>query len=277
MKKKITATVVYVFLFLGAAVYCRASFDTKVKGEYSSAIEMLEYQLDYKNTYSPVFTTQDIVLRETLREEEGTEMKTAYLTFDDGPSPRTGEILDILKQHGVKATFFVVVNKDEYIPFMQRAVNEGHTIGVHSASHRYKEIYRSVDDYLNDFTRCYDYIQTNTGYSPTIFRFPGGSVNNYNSATRKDIVREMARRGFIYFDWNVESNDSASGMSADAIYRNVIDGCKGKQRAVIIMHDSFTKNTTVSALDRIIVKLKEEGWQFAVLDNEVKPMIFRMK
>ena len=171
----------------------------------------------------------------------------------------------------------LVVNKDEYIPYMIRAVNEGHTIGVHSASHRYKEIYRSVDDYLQDFTQCYDYINTHTGYSPTIFRFPGGSVNNYNRATRKDIAREMIRRGFVYFDWNVESNDSASGMSADAIYKNVMEGCKGKQRAVILMHDSFTKNTTVTALERIINDLKKDGWDFAVLNNEVKPVIFRMK
>jgi len=148
---------------------------------------------------------------------------------------------------------------------------------VHSASHKYKEIYKSVDAYLQDFTLCYDYIQNNTGYSPTIFRFPGGSVNNYNKNIRRDIVREMTRRGFIYFDWNVESNDSSSGMSADAIYKNVIEGCKGKQRAVIVMHDSFTKNTTVRALDRIITALKEDGWKFATLNNEIKPVIFRLK
>jgi len=159
---------------------------------------------------------------------------------------------------------------------MQRAVEEGHSIGVHSASHKYKEIYRSVDAYLSDFTECYDYIYNATGFSPTIFRFPGGSVNNYNSATCKDIAQEMARRGFIYFDWNVESNDSSSNQSADTIYSNVINGCKGKNRAVVIMHDSIGKKTTVQALERIIAKLKEDGWNFAALTNEVRPVIFRM-
>ncbi|MBQ8604282.1 MAG: polysaccharide deacetylase [Oscillospiraceae bacterium] len=277
MKKKITVMAVYAAIFFVCAGYCRNSIEDTEPSRYSAAIETLEYQLGYENTYSTVFSTQDIILRETLREEQQVEeTRTVYLTFDDGPSPRTEEILDILKKHDVKATFFVVINKEEYIPYMKMAVEAGHAIGVHSASHKYKEIYRSVDDYLRDFTQCYDYIQVNTGYSPTIFRFPGGSVNNYNASTRKDIVREMGRRGFIYFDWNVESNDSSAGMSADAIYKNVIEGCSGKQRAVIIMHDSVTKNTTVRALDRIITKLKEDGWQFAALDNEVKSVVFRM-
>ncbi len=277
MKIRLKAAAVYRVIFSVCVMYCAENLKRTEDSRYDTAIKTISYQLDYENTYSPVFSSYKEDIQETAREEQPMEEKTVYLTFDDGPSPRTDEILDILKKHDVKATFFVVINKDEYIPYMKRAVNEGHAIGVHSASHRYKEIYRSVDDYLQDFTRCYDYINTHTGYSTTIFRFPGGSVNNYNKNTRKDIVREMLRRGFIYFDWNVESNDSASGMSADAIYKNVIEGCKGKQRAVIIMHDSFTKNTTVAALDRIITRLKEDGWKFAVLDNEVKPVIFRMK
>ena len=87
----------------------------------------------------------------------------------------------------------------------------------------------------------------------------------------------MGRRGYIYFDWNVESGDSTKGAGSSEIYNNVINGCKGKKRAVIIMHDSATKQSTVSALDDIITTLKAEGWQFAPLTNEVKPMIFRMK
>lgn len=277
MKIRMKAAAVYRAIFSVRLIACAGKIKQENDSRYTAVIETFTYQLNYENTYSPVFSRFTGVLQEMAQEEQPMGSKTAYLTFDDGPSPRTDEILDILSRHGIKATFFVVVNKDEYIPYMIRAVNEGHTIGVHSASHKYKEIYRSVDDYLQDFTQCYDYINTHTGYSPTIFRFPGGSVNNYNRSTRKDIVREMIRRGFVYFDWNVESNDSASGMSADAIYKNVMEGCKGKQRAVILMHDSFTKNTTVTALERIINDLKKDGWDFAVLNNEVKPVIFRMK
>jgi len=277
VKSRFKTVVVYRVLFFCCMLYCGDKFSSTDNIRYNEAIKTISYQLDYENTYSPIFSSYTNDILETIREEQPVEEKTAYLTFDDGPSPRTDEILDILKKNDVKATFFVVVNKDEYIPYMVRAAREGHTIGVHSASHKYKEIYKSVDAYLQDFTLCYDYIQNNTGYSPTIFRFPGGSVNNYNKNIRRDIVREMTRRGFIYFDWNVESNDSSSGMSADAIYKNVIEGCKGKQRAVIVMHDSFTKNTTVRALDRIITALKEDGWKFATLNNEIKPVIFRLK
>ncbi|MBR5520978.1 MAG: polysaccharide deacetylase [Oscillospiraceae bacterium] len=278
MNKKTLPVAVYTIIFFICIGYTRGRLLPVYTDDFERTIQIFSYQLDYHDTYAPVFSSHSIQRVETLREEDDVNMsKKVYLTFDDGPSPRTGEILEILKRHDIKATFFVVINKDEYIPFMIQAVQEGHTIGVHSATHKYKEIYRSVDNYLQDFSKCYDYIQTHTGYAPFIFRFPGGSVNNYNESTRKDIVREMIRRGFIYFDWNVESGDSAAGMSADAIYKNVIDGCKGKERAVVIMHDSYTKNTTVSALDRIITTLKEDGWEFHVLDNEMKPVIFRMK
>lgn len=280
MKRKTVAVAVYIMIFFTGIWYCAGVADFYPTGKYEKAIETLSYQLDYEYTYSSTYSPYASQLLQTATGEESDmekQEKTVYLTFDDGPSPRTEEILDILKKYGVKATFFVIINNDEYTQYMQRAAREGHSIGVHSASHRYKDIYRSVDDYLADFTQCYDYIYNATGYSPTIFRFPGGSVNDYNASTRRDIVREMTRRGFIYFDWNVESSDSASKLSADTIYSNVIKGCNGKQRAVVIMHDSAGKKTTVEALERIIPKLIEDGWKFEVLTNEVKPVIFRMK
>ena len=280
MKKRGVASVTYLIIFLACIWSCTNTMSAFGQSEYEKTIETITYQLDYKNTYStPYSTYADTILETATGEETTTETqpKTVYLTFDDGPSPRTGEILDILKEYNIKATFFVIKCKDEYIQYLQRAVEEGHTIGVHSASHKYKEIYRSVDDYLSDFTRCYDFIYNATGYTPTIFRFPGGSVNDYNAATRKDIVREMSRRGFIYFDWNVESSDSGSSLSSETIYNNVIKGCNGKQRAVVIMHDSIGKKTTVEALKKIIPALMEDGWNFEPLANEVKPVIFKMK
>ena len=275
MKNRKSVIAIYFLLFM-ACIWCSSNIQND--SQYERTMRKFEYQLGYKDTYSKEFAYySDDVSETALEESEIPKEKTIYLTFDDGPSPRTEEILDILKKHNIKATFFVVKCKDEYIPYMKRAVEEGHMIGVHTASHKYNEIYKSVDAYLRDFTECYDFVLENTGKAPTIFRFPGGSVNNYNASTRKEIVREMTRRGFTYFDWNVESGDSASKASAQTIYNNVINGCKGKQRGVIIMHDSIGKNTTVEALEDIIVKFEEDGWKFASLDNTVKPMIFRMK
>lgn len=275
MRNKTYALTTYILVFFACLWNVSSRAQAETSGEYNRHMKKLSYQLNYTDTYSSVYSPFVSGVSETVTVME--ESKMVYLTFDDGPSPRTPEILDVLKKHDVKATFFVINSKEEYIPYLQRAIEEGHTIGVHSASHKYKEIYRSVDAYLEDFTKCYKYIFDNTGYEATIFRFPGGSVNNYNSSVRKDIALEMSRRGFIYFDWNVESNDSRRNMSVDAVYNNVINGCNGKNRAVVIMHDSTGKKSTVQALDRIITKLKEDGWQFAALTNEIKPVIFRMK
>ncbi len=277
MKNKAYRLTVYIIVFLVCAWQSGGKAQQDISGEYVKQIQKLSYQLDYSDTYSPVFSPYSGDVSQDVNTTDTPEEKMIYLTFDDGPSPRTGEILDILKKHNIKATFFVIKSKDEYIPFMKRAVEEGHTIGVHSYTHEYRDIYSSVDAYLDDFTRCYNYIYDNTGYEPTIYRFPGGSVNNYNASTRRDIVAEMGRRGYVYFDWNVESNDSSSNMSSSTIYNNVINGCKNKNRAVIIFHDSTSKKSTVQALENIITTLKSDGWQFAALDNEVKPVIFRMK
>lgn len=276
MKSKPSILTLYITVFFACVWSVAAQAQKEAESDFNRQIRKLSYQLDYAKTYSPAFspfTNKILETNTTVPQEE----KVVYLTFDDGPSPVTGQILDILKEEDVKATFFVINTKDEYIPFMQRAVAEGHTIGVHSMSHSYKDIYRSVDAYLDDFTKCYNYIFDNTGVSPSIFRFPGGSVNNYNSHTRKAIAEEMLRRGYIYFDWNVESGDSGKNISADTIYNNIIKGCKGKNRAVIIMHDAHNKSSTAQALAPVIKKLKEDGWQFGCLTNEVRPVVFRMK
>ena len=276
MKNRSIALTVYIIVFFSCVWTISTKAEEESKSDFNRQINKLAYQLGYEQTYSPVYSSYSNTVMETNTTPQGEE-KMVYLTFDDGPSHVTGHILDILKEHDVKATFFVMKAKDEYIPYMKRAVEDGHTIGVHTASHKYKEIYASVDAYLADFTECYNYIYEHTGVEPTIFRFPGGSVNNYNSATREDIAREMLRRGFIYFDWNVESADSGKTLPAETIYNNIISGCKGKNRAVIIMHDSATKSTTAQALGAVITQLKADGWQFAPLTNEVKPVIFKMK
>lgn len=277
MKNKTLPLMLYMMVFFGCVWQVSENAQQDATSDFNRQMKKLSYQLDYSQTYSPVFSPYSDVQYEEVNTDLPQEEKMVYLTFDDGPSPRTAEILDILKKHDVKATFFVIKTKDEYVAYMKRALEEGHSLGVHSYSHKYKEIYASTDAFLADFTRCYNYIYENTGYSPTIYRFPGGSVNNHNAATRMEIAQEMARRGYIYFDWNVESNDSTSKISSDSIYNNVINGCKGKKRAVIIMHDSSGKTATVRALDKIITTLKADGWQFAPLSNEVKPVIFRMK
>ncbi len=199
-----------------------------------------------------------------------------YLTFDDGPSKRTLEVLDTLRENKVKATFFVVGNTDEFSKsVMRRIVEEGHSIGVHSFLHDYKRVYGSVDVFLDDFYAMYHLIYEATGIKPDIFRFPGGSVNSYNQTIYLEIIDEMTRRGFTYYDWNVSSVDTNAGITPARIERNVINGTKKYARSIVLFHDSSNKHATVSALDGIIKKLKKQGYIFDCLTNKVKPIIFK--
>lgn len=229
-----------------------------------------EYQTKYKNLY----VDNDFVYDETA--EEGNNKKV-YLTFDDGPSTEnTEKILAVLKKYDIKATFFVIYrDSDEEKELYRRIVEEGHTIGVHSASHNYEKIYNSVEDYLKDFNKLSKHIEELTGVKPEIFRFPGGSVNSYNGAVYEQIISEMTRRGYTYYDWDVSSGDASYGTaSANWITDNVVNGVRKSKTNIVLMHDTNAKDTTVQALPKMIEKLKKKGYTFEKLTKDVKPVTF---
>lgn len=201
---------------------------------------------------------------------------TVYLTFDDGPSARTDEVLATLAEKNVKATFFVVGHTDEAdFERMRQIVAQGHTIGMHSYSHDYQKIYASVEAFLADFYRNFNQIRSVTGVTPTAFRFPGGSVNGYNKAVRKAIVAEMERRGFVPYDWNVTSGDAAAGGArTDQVFGNIVNQSIGKPRCIVLCHDSAPKRTTASALGSVIDELRTMGFGFAPITPTVRPYLF---
>lgn len=202
--------------------------------------------------------------------------KTVYLTFDDGPSARTPELLAILERYGIKATFFVVGRgSDEAKQWMRDIVAAGHTLGIHTYSHDYNKIYQSVEAYLEDFNAMYNLILDATGTAPQVFRFPGGSVNAYNGATYRDIISEMVRRGFVYFDWNRMSGDAVRGnVPAETLVENALDRADTLRRVILLMHDSSRFTNVVEALPHIIEGYQEAGFGFAALTPEVKPVIY---
>ena len=135
--------------------------------------------------------------------------KTAYLTFDDGPSANTYTILDALRESGQKATFFIVAkNIPGHEDALRRMADEGHTIAIHTYSHDYRGIYASIEAFLEDFYQAYEAIYDACGVHATLFRFPGGSVNAYNRSIYQPLISEMLRRGFVYHDWSVSSEDA---------------------------------------------------------------------
>ena len=201
--------------------------------------------------------------------------KTVFLTFDDGPSTGTDEILKVLKNRNVRATFFVNGKSNRLLSDkLKRITNAGHAIGMHSYSHRYNVIYASMENFLDDFHRNFLYIKSEAGIEPSILRFPGGSINIFNLATYQSIVAEVLRRGFIYYDWNVSAGDAIAGATTQSIIDNVINGvhlCWGP--AIVLMHDNG-KPAVSDALGSIIDSLAGEGYEFKVLDNSIKPPMF---
>jgi len=184
-------------------------------------------------------------------------MRKVYLTFDDGPSKYTGDILDILKKYNVKATFFVVGKESEtYKDLYKRIADEGHTLGLHSYSHQYDEIYQSVDAYSADLTKLHDFLQNITGVDASIVRFPGGSSNTISEVPMQEFIGYLNDNGYVYFDWNISSGDAAEKMlTVQQIVSNVTDDLDKYSEAVILMHDASNRSTTVEALPLIIEKI----------------------
>lgn len=198
--------------------------------------------------------------------------KTMYLTFDDGPSEdNTTAVLDILKAHNIKATFFVVgENVEKHPEIAQRIVEEGHTIGIHCYRHDYKTLYNSVDSYLEDFERAYQAVLEATGVEVQFFRFPGGSINAYNKDVYEEIIKEMTDRGFVYFDWNGSLEDATKNNAPERLLKNARESTLGRKKIVMLAHD-IIYNTTL-CLDELIESFPD--YKMEPLTPEVVPVQF---
>lgn len=196
-----------------------------------------------------------------------------YLTFDDGPSNLTKGILDILDEEGVKATFFVC-GANEYT---KRAYSSGHTIALHSYTHDYGYIYSSSSNYFNDLNNISERVYNTISVRPNIIRFPGGSSNTisrkYNTGIMTYLTSEVINRGYIYFDWNVDSNDAGGDIyNSNNIYNNVINGLSHNRVNVVLMHDSGGHSATVLVLRDIIKYGKDNGYVFKAIGNDTPPI-----
>lgn len=230
--------------------------------------ETAEPQSRYADIYP------DMMVNAPAESEYVRELGTVYLTFDDGPSDNTYSILSYLEQYNIKATFFVVPNRSDGCYAKLKAIADaGHSIGIHSASHVYKDIYASVEAFLDDFHEAWDIVYDATGIKTEIFRFPGGSVNDFNTETRDYIIQEMNRRGFRYFDWNVDSND-AGGATWTEMYNSIPSDIANNYRSVVLMHDSNSTPNTVLVLGDVLHVLVNDGYKFDKINNNTRPVQF---
>lgn len=200
--------------------------------------------------------------------------RTVYLTFDDGPSKYTPEILQILQEHNASACWFVVGNSiTGRTEQLRQIASAGHTIGLHSDTHDYHTIYESPSAFLTDMAHLVQTLQENQIVTD-ILRLPGGSINHYNTGIYPELLAELLRRGYRYYDWNVSAQDAVSpAASGDTVYHRVIDGVHNQNGpSIVLMHD--TKSSTPAALPKILDTLQSEGYTFAALDSSVPPVAF---
>ncbi|MBD5475970.1 MAG: polysaccharide deacetylase [Lachnospiraceae bacterium] len=200
--------------------------------------------------------------------EEDTGVRKVYLTFDDGPSSNTNRILDILAEYDVKATFFVVgKEEEEYQALYKRIVDEGHTLAMHSYSHKYNEIYQSLESYSADLSKLQEFLYDTTGVWCRYCRFPGGSSNTVSRVDMHELIAYLDEQDMSYFDWNISSGDAMnSSISPDEIIRNCTAKLKNYDEAIILMHDASEKNSTVRALPELIETIQ------AMEDTKILPI-----
>ncbi len=195
--------------------------------------------------------------------------KTVYFTFDDGPSAITDEILEILSEEEIKATFFVIGPSDKKADErLFRIHSEGHSVGLHTMSHRYDKIYLSAESFIDDLEEEREWVYSITGEECRIFRFPGGS-NNY--AAPKWLIDEVKEKtgseGMVWYDWNADGRDSLGVLlSPEEIAENVLSSeFIGTGDITVLLHDSEGRTTTPAALKILISRFKEMGYKFGKL------------
>ena len=192
--------------------------------------------------------------------------KQIYLTFDDGPSSEaTNQILDILKDYNIKATFFVIgQNAQNYPDILRRIYDEGHAIGIHTYDHNYKKIYSSADALQEDIEKCLNALREILGpdFNTNLYRFPGGSFRS-----NKDMfVERVESLGYIYYDWNALNGDAEGRNPSESYLIDRFNETRDGYNVLIsLMHDTNDKTGTVNSLPEIIEELQSEGYQFKSL------------
>lgn len=204
------------------------------------------------------------IKKQKIREKNN--IKVAYLTFDDGPSTNiTPQVLDILDEYDVKATFFVIGQLAESYPdILKRIDREGHAIGNHSYSHNYSHIYKDIDNFMKEIHLTEKAFKNILGedYENNLIRFPGGSFGPNKAPFREKVTAA----GYNFYDWNSLNGDAEGrSISKNRLVERFKETSNGKEELVILMHDMGGKQTTVDALPQIIEYLQGNGYEFDIL------------
>lgn len=209
--------------------------------------------------------------KKSIGSSEESDEKVVYLTFDDGPSAVTPEIIDVLDKYNVKATFFVTGANQEYSDYIKTEYEKGHTVGLHTYSHEYSQLYSSVDAYYEDLNKISDLVERQTGVKTKYIRFPGGSSNtisaNYCVGIMTTLTEDVQAKGYQYYDWNCMNGDAeGNNIPVDTLVENAKQG-NGLQNIVMLCHDGIGKESTAEALPKIIEYYQSQGYTFKGIDD----------
>jgi len=250
------------------AIYCDYPRPDEYTEKKANRIQEIRYEEYLEHCYHPLKGEMDNVYIYDNR-------KVCYLTFDDGPSNITPEILDILKQYKVKATFFVQGRNAKAFPEIIKMIYEdGHSIGNHTYSHDYNSVYAETKEgFQNEVTACRDAIDKAIGkkYDNLLFRFPGGYTSLTNEKTKTLYREALSELGYKYIDWSCLTGDSnttnpTQDYILDTLKYSISNTVTGD--IVVLMHDSSTKQITADTLPKVIEYIYEQGYTFDVLKNK---------
>lgn len=235
--------------------------------EETQESEILLYSSD--PNYEPAIPVASGISDEENAANE-TDVHKVYLTFEDGPSENTLEILDVLEEKNVKATFFVTGKEDKKSQeIYKRIVEEGHTLGMHSYSNKYSELYYSEDNFKQDLSKLRGYLLGVTGVDAVYYRFPGGSSNQITNVPMENLIHHLNQEGLVYYDWNVSSGDAtASAYTPDEIVANVTSDVVKYKTSVVLMHDAEDSGISAETLRTLIDALKEMNAEILPIDED---------
>ena len=204
------------------------------------------------------------------------EKKIIYLTFDDGPAGKvTRDVLDILKKDSVSATFFLIGSQIKgQEDLITRMYAEGHSLGLHSMSHKKNNLYSSDESFLKEMLDTQEAINSIVGFKPNILRFPFGCNNNYYKISQS-MVDLLHRNNLKIYDWNTDSGDGAHPNANSSLF--IKNSKSDKDCVMLLMHCAYMSKNSVAALPYIIKYYKDSGYEFKSIDENTPEEFHFMK
>lgn len=242
---------------------------TEQKESIAAGADEGDTQVNELLAWDPVVPPAVGISEEENLAKEG-DAHRVYLTFDDGPSEVTMSILDTLKQYDVKATFFVTgCESEEAKAIYKRIVEEGHTLGMHSYSNKYSQLYQSKESFEQDFHALRNYLTEVTGVESRYYRFPGGSSNQISNVSMEYYIHYLNENNVVYYDWNVSAGDAAAtAYTPEEMIANVTEDVTRYKTSVVLLHDSADKTATAEMIGPLIDALFAMNAEILPIDEQ---------